>query len=107
MTESIRNEAVYTLTGDQLKQFAHHILAEFIESEEKTDAIFFKKTCGKSEAARYLKVNRLTIYNMIKDGRLKTNSSGKVLVQSIIDYEGARNQNERAKLNKRGNKVYV
>ena len=35
MTESIRNEAVYTLTGDQLKQFAHHILAEFIESEEK------------------------------------------------------------------------
>ena len=43
----------------------------------------------------------------IKDGRLKTNSSGKVLVQSIIDYEGIRNQRERAKLNKRGNKVYV
>ena len=54
-----------------------------------------------------MKVNRLTIYNMIKDGRLKTNSSGKVLVQSIVDYEGVRNQSERAKFNKRGNKVYV
>ena len=107
MTESIRNDGVYMLTGDQLKQFAHHVLAEFIENDEKTDAIFFKKTCSKSEAARYMKVNRLTIYNMIKDGRLKTNSNGKVLVQSIIDYEGVRKQNERAKLNKRGNNVYV
>jgi hypothetical protein len=108
MTESIRNEAVYTLTGDQLKQFGNQLLAAFVESQKKTDPIYLKKTCGKSEAARHLGKNRTTIYHMVNDGRLKATGDGKVIVSSIIDYENGNVVNKKeVATNKRGNKVYV
>ena len=108
MTESIRNEGIYMLTGDQLKQFANQILDAYVESQKMMDPIFLKNTCSKSEAARYLQKNRVTIYNMIKDGRLKAASNGDVIVGSIRDYENKLISDKKGfSTNKRGNKVYV
>lgn len=108
MTETIRNEGVYTITGDQLKQFGNQLLAAFVESQKKTEPILLKKTCSKSEAARHLGKNRATIYHMINDGRLKATNDGKVIVSSIIDYEqGCVANDKEVVINKRGNKVYV
>lgn len=100
------SEAVYMLTSDQIDQIAQRMCDMIEERKNKSqiESIYRKKTCSKSEAARHMKASRATIYNMIADGRLKANSSGKILVQSIIEYEGL---NQNVKLNKRGNKVYV
>ena len=103
------SESVYVVTSEQINQIAQQVF-DMIEkrmNNSEVETLYRKRTCGKSEAARHLKVHRLTIYNMIKDGRLKANSSGKVLVQSIIDYENGLGQGEKAKVNKRGNKTYV
>lgn len=106
--EPIKNEMFYMVTGEQLKQFANQLLAAFIDSQKKTDPIFLKKTCSKSEAARYLKKNRVTIYNMINDGRLKASVDGKVITSSIFDYENGSTSDEKGFVtNKRGNRVYV
>lgn len=98
---------LYMVTGEQLKQFANQIVAEYIGSQKKTDQIFLKKTCSKSEAARYLKKNRVTIYNMINDGRLKTSSDGRVITSSIYDYENGIDDENGFVTNKRGNREYV
>ena len=108
MTESIRNEGIYILTGDQLKQFANQILTAYIESQKAMDPIFLNETCSKSDAARHLKKNRVTIYNMIKDGRLKASSNGDVIVSSILDYKNRLVEDKKVfETNKRGKKVYV
>lgn len=108
MTETIRNEEIYTITGDQLKQFGNQLLAAFVESQKKTDPIFFKKICSKSEAARHLGKSRTTIYHMINDGRLKATNDGKVIVSSIVEYESGNDANKKeVATNKRGKKVYV
>lgn len=105
--EPIRNEVFYMVTGEQLKQFANQLLEAYIGGQEKTDPIFLKKTCSKSEAARYLKKNRVTIYNMINDGRLKASSDGKVITSSIYDYENGIEDENGFVTNKRGNREYV
>lgn len=98
----------YMITGEQLKQFANHILDMYVESQKSIDPIFLKNTCSKSEAARHLKKNRVTIYNMINDGRLKASADGKVIVDSIRDYENGLVSDEKTfATNKRGNRVYV
>lgn len=43
-------------------------------------------TINKSDAARALGVTRHTVYNMIRDGRLKVNSNGKIPTRDLIDY---------------------
>ena len=105
--EPIRNEVFYMVTGEQLKQFANQIVAAFSDTQKRTDPIFLKKACSKSEAARYLGKNRVTIYNMIKDGRLKTSVDGKITVDSIYDYENGVTEKKECATNKRGRKVYV
>lgn len=106
--EPIRNEWVYMMTGDQLKQFADYMLDTYIERQKENDPIFLKKTCSKSAAARHLKKTRVTVYHMINDGRLKASSDGKVIVSSIRDYEnGCIIDKNGIKINKRGNRVYV
>ena len=108
MVEAIRSEAVYMVTGDQLKQFANQVLAEYEEAQKKKDPLLSKKTCGKSEAARYLNKNRVTIYRMISDGRLKTTADGKIFVSSVLEYENGLPLDEKeCTINKRGRKVYV
>lgn len=106
--EPIRNEVYYMITGEQLKQLANHILDAYVESQKSIDPIFLKKTCSKSEAARHLGKNRVTIYNMINDGRLKASVDGKVITSSIFDYENGSTSDEKGFVtNKRGNRVYV
>lgn len=108
MVEAIRSEAVYMVTGDQLKQFANQVLAEYEEAQKKKDPLLSKKTCGKSEAARYLDKNRVTIYRMIHDGRLKMTADGRILVSSVLEYKNGLPLDEKVCTpTRKGRKVYV
>lgn len=106
MAES-RAEAFYVMTDEQIKQIIQATIDAFVNKQNDSKSIYNKKICSKSEAARHFNKNRTTIYHMIADGRLRATKDGKVIVQSIIDYEKGTEQCEKARMNKRGHKVYV
>lgn len=106
--EKSRINEVYMITEEQISEMIERSFKKLIEREE--NPTLSRKVCSKSAAARELGVHRVTIYNMIADGRLKTTSDGKqILVSSLIEYEyGKKNEDKcTAKVNKRGHKVYV
>lgn len=51
----------------------------------------FQECMDKTSAAKAIGVTRMTVYKMIKDGRLKTNGMGKILSSSVEALMKARN----------------
>lgn len=106
--EESKNVTFYMITEDQISEMIERSFKKLIEREE--NKTLSRKVCSKSAAARELGVHRVTIYNMIADGRLKTTSDGKqIVVSSLIEYKSGKKNEEKCavKVNKRGHKVYV
>lgn len=98
----MESDMIYLITDEQINEIVDRIFMRFVQSKSEGGA----ETCNKTDAADRLGVNRATIYNMIKDGRLKATADGRrILTQSIIDYEtGLQGGNKR---NRRGRHQYV
>ena len=67
------------------------------------------ETCNKNDAAKLLGVTRCTIYNMIKDGRIRATSDGRrVVTQSIDEYKNMIEKDHNSlKKQRRGQRSYV
>ena len=96
---------LYTLTESQLEAIADLVVSKMIARQ--TNSELKSATCNKVEAARFLGVTRLTIYNMVDDGRIKATADGRrIVTQSLVDYRDGV-QSGRIKTSNRGKKKYV
>ena len=101
----IEISATYTITNEQIDQIVDRLFRRAMDA--RSDDL--PETCTKSAAARDLGVNRVTVYNMIADGRLKSTADGKrVITQSVIEYKlGITDVDKKCKKNRKGHKQYV
>ena len=95
----------YTLTNEQIDQIVDRLFKRVLDARSED----LPGTCTKSAAARHLGVTRVTVYNMIADGRLKSTADGKrVITQSVIEYElGITDVDKKDKKSRKGHKQYV
>ena len=103
-TREMPMNGIYMITQEQIVQIIRGVM-EAVKEEKKLSKKL-GETCTKEDAARAIGVTRCTIYNMIADGRLKTNADGKrVLTQSVYDYLEKIKRGEA--ITRRGRKRYV
>ena len=98
---------IYMITDDQIDKIADILYQKILEARRTPSEI--GETCNKNDAAKLLGVTRCTVYNMIKDGRIRTTSDGRrVVTQSIDEYKNTVEKDPNSfKKKRRGRKSYV
>lgn len=97
-------EGIYMITADHIDQIAEKLYEKILEARKNPSN--FGETCNKNEAAQILGVTRCTVYNMVKDGRIKTTADGKrIVTSSVVSY--MEKNPESFKSGRRGRKKYV
>lgn len=67
------------------------------EAKQRRPTLLGAETMSKSAAARILGVTRQTVYEMLRDGRLKADHRGKLLagsVNALMNMRGRKNDEE-------------
>ena len=95
------------ITDDQIDQIVDRLYQRVLEARRTPNEI--GETCNKNDAAKLLGVTRCTVYNMIKDGRIRTTSDGRrVVTQSIDEYKNKVEKDPNSfKKQRRGRRSYV
>lgn len=95
------------ITDAQIDKIADIIYQKILEARRTPNEI--GETCNKNDAAKLLGVTRCTVYNMIKDGRIRTTSDGRrVVTQSIDEYKNTIEKDPNSlKKQRRGRRSYV
>lgn len=95
------------ITDDQIDKIADILYQKILEARRTPSEI--GETCNKNDAAKLLGVTRCTVYNMIKDGRIRTTSDGRrVVTQSIDEYKKTVKKDPNSfKKQRRGRRSYV
>lgn len=104
---NVMDGKICMITDDQIDKIVDRLYQKIMEARNTPSEI--GETCNKNDAAKLLGVTRCTVYNMIKDGRLRVTTDGRrVVTQSIDEYK---NMNEKdpdgIKKQRRGRKSYV
>ena len=95
------------ITDDQIDKIVDRLYRKIMEARNTPSEI--GETCNKNDAAKLLGVTRCTVYNMIKDGRIRATSDGRrVVTQSIDEYKNMIEKDHNSfKKQRRGQKSYV
>lgn len=95
------------ITGDHIDQIVDRLYKKILEA--RNDPRKYGESCNKNEAAEILGVTRCTVYNMLKDGRIKSTSDGKrIVTSSVVAYKEGMDKNPEAfKAGRRRRKTYV
>lgn len=95
------------ITDDQIDKIVDRLYQKIIEARNTPSEI--GETCNKNDAAKLLGVTRCTVYNMIKDGRLRSTSDGRrVVTESIDEYKNkVEKEPDSFKRYRKGRKSYV
>ena len=95
------------ITDDQIDKIVDRLYQKIMEARNTPGEI--GETCNKNDAAKLLGVTRCTVYNMIKDGRIRATSDGRrVVTQSIDEYKNMiEKDHNSSKKQRRGQRSYV
>lgn len=95
------------ITDDQIDQIVDRLYQRVLEARRTPSEI--GETCNKNDAAKLLGVTRCTVYNMIKDGRIRAASDGRrVVTESIDEYKNkVKKEPDSFKRDRKGRNSYV
>lgn len=95
------------ITDDQIDKIVDRLYQKIMDARRTTSE--FGETCNKKDAAKLLGVTRCTVYNMIKDGRIRATSDGRrVVTESIDEYKNKiEKESDSCKRDRKGRKSYV
>lgn len=97
------------MTDEDINEIVNRVCQGIAELQRNMRSEERGETCDKTRAADLLGVTRCTVYNMIKDGRIRTTSDGRrVVTQSIDEYKKTVEKDPNSfKKQRRGRRSYV
>lgn len=104
---NVMDGKICMITDDQIDKIVDRLYQKIMEARNTPSEI--GETCNKNDAAKLLGVTRCTVYNMIKDGRIRATSDGRrVVTQSIDEYKNMIEKDHNSlKKQRRGQRSYV
>ena len=104
---NVMDGKICMITDDHIDKIVDRLYQKIMEARNTPSEI--GETCNKNDAAKLLGVTRCTVYNMIKDGRLRVTTDGRrVVTQSIDAYKNMSEKDpDGIKKQRRGRKSYV
>lgn len=97
------------MTDEDINEIVNRVCQGVAELQRNMRSEERGETCDKTRAADLLGVTRCTVYNMIKDGRIRATSDGRrVVTESIDEYKNkVEKESDSFKRYKKGRKSYV
>ena len=110
--EAIENRSkgkIYLMTDEDINEIVNRVCQGVAELQRNVSSEERGETCNKNDAAKLLGVTRCTVYNMIKDGRIRSTSDGRrVVTESIDEYKNkVKKEPDSFKRSRKGRKSYV